>query len=266
MMSTKDFYDNDIYFMKRVGNKIILNNNYEGILILDAELNIIKEEKLLDDLLISDCFVNQDTKEIMLYAYENHCFAYFDTVNYIKKIIPIQEEFKEFFFQPSYEWKSNKLLLLADAGAVVICIDILKGIIKEVSGSITSAVCSEGEFLSKYIVRKVDPYEKIAVIEEGKDIKIVNLETRQVAASYSGYHKYFHDIEVSKEFFAFISESEFVIYNGKKCILKLAPIDNFYFLRGTFFVAGEITYFYVLSSCNADCRYCKVERYLLETV
>ena len=104
------------------------------------------------------------------------------------------------------------------------------------------------------------------MIEEGKDIKIVNLETRQVAASYSGYHKYFHDIEVSKEFFAFISESEFVIYNGKKCILKLAPIDNFYFLRGTFFVAGEITYFYVLSSCNADCRYCKVERYLLETV
>ena len=45
----------------------------------------------------------------------------------------------------------------------------------------------------------------------------------------SHFYKYFHDIEVSKEFFAFISESEFVIYNGKKCILKLAPIDNFYF-------------------------------------
>ena len=95
MISIKNFYDNDIYFMKRIGNTIIINNNYEGILILDSELNTIKEEKLLDDLLISDCFVNQNTKEIMLYAYENNCFVYLDTVKNIKKIIPIQEEFEE---------------------------------------------------------------------------------------------------------------------------------------------------------------------------
>ena len=265
MISIKNFYDNDIYFMKRIGNTIIINNNYEGILILDFELNIIKEEKLLDDLLISDCFVNQDTKEIMLYAYENHCFVYLDTVNNIKKIIPIQEEFEELFFLPLYEWKSDKLLLLAAAGGELICIDVSEGIIKKVSGSITSAICGEGEFLSKHIVRKIDIYENIAVIEQGKEIKIVNLKTRQAEASYSKYNNHFHDVEVSKNFFAFISESEIEIYNHEKCILKLAPLDNFCFLRGLFLIIHGVAYFYALSSCNADCRYCKVERHLLDT-
>ena len=243
MISIKNFYDNDIYFMKRIGNTIIINNNYEGILILDFELNIIKEEKLLDDLLISDCFVNQDTKEIMLYAYENNCFVYLDTVNNIKKIIPIQEEFEELFFLPFYEWKSDKLLLLAATGGELICIDVSEGIIKEASESIPSAICGEGDFLSKHIVRKIDLYEK----------------------SYSKYNNHFHDVEASKDFFAFISESEIVIYNHEKCILKLTPIDNFCFLRGLFLIIHGVAYFYALSSCNADCRYCKVERHLLNT-
>ena len=39
MISIKNFYDNDIYFMKRIGNTIIINNNYEGILILDFEMS-----------------------------------------------------------------------------------------------------------------------------------------------------------------------------------------------------------------------------------
>ena len=76
-MTLKNFIDNDIYFMVSIGNTIIINNNYEGVFILDPELHVIKEENLLEDLVISDCFVNHKTKEVMLYAYENHCFIYF---------------------------------------------------------------------------------------------------------------------------------------------------------------------------------------------
>ena len=49
MESSKDFTNNDIYFMEVVSDKIIINDNYDGVLILDSELNIIKRIKLLDD-------------------------------------------------------------------------------------------------------------------------------------------------------------------------------------------------------------------------
>ena len=265
-MTLKNFIDNDIYFMVSIGNTIIINNNYEGVFILDPELHVIKEENLLEDLVISDCFVNHKTKEVMLYAYQNHCFIYLATVNHINKKIPIQKEFEELSFMPLYEWKSNELLLPANDGETLICTDISEGIVKEVTDGSASPICSEWKFLSEYIVQKVYPCEKLAVIEQENDIKILDMEAKQVIDSYSEYDDRFHDVEICRSFFAVISKCKIVIYHKKKCILHLVPMDNFYFLRGKFLIINKAAYFYALSSCNSDVRCCKLQRYLLDSV
>ena len=40
LQSSKKFTNNDIYFMEVVEEKIIINDNYDGVLILDSDLNI----------------------------------------------------------------------------------------------------------------------------------------------------------------------------------------------------------------------------------
>lgn len=260
-MIKKTFYNNDIYFMKRIGNIIIINNNYESILFLDSELNVIKDEKLLDDLLIDDCFINQETKEIMFYAYENHCFIYLDTINNIKKIIHIPKEFEELYFYPVYEWKCDKLYLLADAGKIILCIDILKGLIREIPDN-TSSRFNNFKLLTSSNVRKIN--ENIVLIEQERELKVINWITGQVKASYLKYNEHFNDIEVNDKLVAFISENKIMIYNQERCLLKLTPLDNFCFLRGLFLIIDQSVYFYTLSSCNSDCSYNLVERYILD--
>jgi len=44
LVKIKEFVqrDNDVYFFKPVSDKIIINDNYVGLLILDSDLNLIK--------------------------------------------------------------------------------------------------------------------------------------------------------------------------------------------------------------------------------
>jgi len=44
LVKIKEFVqrDNDVYFFQTVSDKIIINDNYVGLLILDSDLNLIK--------------------------------------------------------------------------------------------------------------------------------------------------------------------------------------------------------------------------------
>ena len=87
LQSLKKFTNNDIYFMEVVEEKIIINDNYDGVLILDSDLNILKSIRLLEELSIDTSFLNN--QQIVLYCYENQCLIYINIDTYEYKIISL---------------------------------------------------------------------------------------------------------------------------------------------------------------------------------
>jgi len=102
---------NDVYLLEIIDDKIVINDNYEGIIILDRFFNIIKTIKIFDDLMIWDCYKNFSNEALLLYSYENSCFIHIDIQSWQFSIIRIEEDY-EISFSPLCWWKSRDEIIL----------------------------------------------------------------------------------------------------------------------------------------------------------
>ncbi|MCC3865717.1 hypothetical protein K0040_15755 [Terrisporobacter petrolearius] len=87
LVKNKKIEDNDVYYFRIHKDFIIINNNYEGVIFLDSELQIINNIYIINDLHIyCDCFVNN---KLILYCSENNCLACIDIKDFSVNIIRI---------------------------------------------------------------------------------------------------------------------------------------------------------------------------------
>ena len=56
-MLEKIIRENDTYFLEILENRIIINDNYHGILIFDFEMNFIKAINIFEDIVVYDSYV-----------------------------------------------------------------------------------------------------------------------------------------------------------------------------------------------------------------
>lgn len=68
---------NDVYFLQVFNNKIIINDNYEGIIILDHEINVLRKIKLFEGIYIYSSFVIGEN-EFILFCPEDNNVVYVD--------------------------------------------------------------------------------------------------------------------------------------------------------------------------------------------
>lgn len=266
MESSKDFTNNDIYFMEVVSDKIIINDNYDGVLILDSELNIIKRIKLLDDLMIYLSFIKEN--EIILYCYENQCLIYINIDSYAYDIILLDADLNERIFLPFYEWVDNDLILLADSGNIFVHVNLLDNkaqiIQKNTIEKFQVSIYDDWNKLNKFLMYKVYPNRYHAVIKSKNVIMLMNYKNDTESVLKIVPIK-FHDIEVATtNCAAQISESEIsVMYGGKNVVLY--PKDQYYrFLRGKFITIDKTDYLLLLLSSNFDSTNAKIEKYPLK--
>ena len=102
---------NDIYFFEVISNKIVINNNYKGIIILDNNLDELKQLNIFDHMMIYSCYINENDEELLLFCEENKCLVYVNLREYDYKVIDLREEFLAMGFSPVYLWDSNRLIL-----------------------------------------------------------------------------------------------------------------------------------------------------------
>lgn len=82
--------EKDIYFMDITEDKIIVNDNYEGILVFDTNMNLLKEMQIFDDISIyTSYFLGND--EMILFCPENEKIVYINLMEYTSKVITINE-------------------------------------------------------------------------------------------------------------------------------------------------------------------------------
>jgi len=99
----------DIWFLKTVNNKIIINNNYSGISIYNENFHLIKIIFIIDNLTIYSSYINNN--EILLYCDENMKLVYINVNNYEYKIINLTKDMTEITFSKAYVWHENTVIL-----------------------------------------------------------------------------------------------------------------------------------------------------------
>lgn len=269
---SKMFTDNDIYFMELVSDKLIINDNYNGVFILDHGLNMIKELKLFNDMSIYMSFIKD--REIVLYCEENQCLVHINIDTYEYKIFPLSKEFEDIVFMPFYEWVDNDLILLSDNGNIMAHVDLLNHtatIIQENSEDYKSKIYNNWKKLSGKVVYKVYPDECHAVVESNSKMVLYNYQkdeesilmidpthfyNNDISSSYR-----YHDIEVKNGVITEISERNVsILYKKEQIILGPESKDDF-FIRGKLIRIAGNDYLFLLQGSNSDPLKSVIEKY-----
>lgn len=275
---SKAFTDNDIYFIEALSNEIIINDNYSGVFILDYELNIKKDIKVLDDLSIDVSFVKDD--EIVLYCFENRILVYINANTYIYKIISLNEELNDIVFLPLYEWAGDDLMLLSNDGNISIHVDLLKGTAEIVRNEDVDSrkflIHKYWTKLSKKIIHKVYPSVHSAVLESNDKMVLYNYQEDKetiLAVDLSDFHNdnlpsgyIYHDIEVKNEALVEVSEKKvLILYKNEKISLYPESID-YSFWRGKFITVAEKICLILLQCSNSDSQKSRINIYNMESL
>jgi len=103
--------NNDVYLLEAISKQVVINDNYEGILVLNEFFNVIKTIKIFDDIMIERCYKQFSNNSILLYCYENSCLVNVNLKHEKFSIIQIKEG-DGMFFSPLYWWKSDDEVIL----------------------------------------------------------------------------------------------------------------------------------------------------------
>lgn len=259
--------ENDIYFMEVLSDKIIINDNYEGILILDSNLNVIKRLKIFKGIAIYSSFVNKNG-EILLFCPDNECMVYINIEDYQYKVISLKNGLEDLIFSTLYEWNENSLILTTYNDEFYnICVHektIQKIDYKEIERLYPNLYNFYQE-LMKYKVIKVFSDEYIAIIyDENCNINMINFryKTKQVLNNVSDD---FLDIEFIDETFAIVNENTIEIV--KRYYKEIIDRNmEFIFLKARFVNKANNIFLVTLSSSQSDVNYSKIDMFQFHTL
>lgn len=261
---TKEFTGQDIYFMEAAGDKIIINDNYEGVLVLDSELHVVKIIHLLNDLVIENAYVNE--KEAVLYSYENACFIHISMDTYDFKVIMLPSAFKEKIFLPFYEWTDSHLLLLADAGKTSVDINLSEGSVQSAQNGADLLLYDDWKQLQARTIQKADSQRKEAIVESDNKIWLINYQkgtkTRLEIPPFETEPFYFHDVEWLESNVAQVSEQKIFVYTSTGMDTLSPDSPQYRFLRAKFFIKDETVCLFTLSADNSDSGKDKIDKWI----
>ncbi len=264
---TKEFKqkDNDVYFFQTVSDKIIINDNYVGILILDSNLNLIKSLTIFDGITVYSSFVNNINEEILLFCPDNECIVYVNLKNYEYKVIYFEDGLESLIFSNLYEWNDNSLVLTTFKGEFYsICI-------REKSIQKIDPEEVEREYIElhklyqesrKHKVFRVFSDENIAIMDCGeRNINILNYKN-QTKHVFNNTTIDFLDIDFREGILAIINENVVDIITDNSNAM-IYPEENYIFLQGRILSKLSNLFLIVLSSSKSNASNSGVEMFKL---
>jgi len=105
-----EFEDNDIYQLETYGNKIIVNEDYFGIRVLDLSLNTIKIIPIFDGLIVSDIYKKPGGNAILIYDSHQGKLIFIDLETYSPVVINIRNFINHYIWPEAYYWHQDKII------------------------------------------------------------------------------------------------------------------------------------------------------------
>lgn len=220
-MLEKIIRENDTYFLEILENRIIINDNYHGILIFDFEMNFIKAINIFEDIVVYDSYVISN-KELILFCPENEKMVYIDFKEDISKVIDIDEELSDIADLRLFSMKDNTCIFVS-AQNKYIELNLQNKTLKEVSN--TTFKSNKENIIDKAIEDKIGE-----IIDKDED---------------------YIDIDVKEKLFVISYEEEIVFYNGE-VIKEILPEEEFIFRKAKIRRCGDKNKLIVLSNNIED--------------
>lgn len=256
----KELEGNDIYFIEVLGDRVLVNDNYSGLLVYDSGLNLVESIKIMDDFLIESSVKKEN--ELLLICPENECLVYLNIIGCQYKIISL-DGWEEWIFSPLYEWQEDGIIL-SDYNGRLARVDLGQGEINGMDSSGREGILQQKQKLSSYLVEKMFLEEKRAVVEnEDGDLELFDCADSLSSVIVLPNGDY-HDFEMQG---ASLTEI------GEDCVLEInletnecqeyIPEDGYCFLRGKYMAAGQQAFLFLLSGDKADSQRAIIERHFV---
>ena len=259
-MSYIKSFDKDIYFLEIVGDKIIINDDYSGISVLDFELNLIKRVNIMEGLIVYSAFDNG--KSILLFCPDNACVVYVDMETFDHHIFSL-EGLENRVFSDLYCYDDD-WYVLSDYDGEFLRLDIgdrsAELISKEYLNKNMKVFRDEYFLLSRYTPYKIFNKLKKAVIEDCGKMAIASYSAGSVYILKRFDKTGAHDFELDESCFASISEKrvDLFIYDKNSTYY---PSNGYTFLRAKLGVIDHKKYMFILSGGNSRDKADMIERF-----
>jgi len=102
-----DIHHLNAYIIEDVPGKIVVNNQGNGLYILDDSLKHIQDMVFLHDVKIEHIYKKNDHTELLLFCPQNRCLVHVNMKTYKHTIIAISGEFTKFDLIPIYLWNDT---------------------------------------------------------------------------------------------------------------------------------------------------------------
>lgn len=109
------YSQNQVFFVEQSSRYTIINNEYKGIIVLDADWNEVKRIYIGEDILLPEIiYVDFSRNRLVLVLEETYCFI--DIDNEFVKLIPIPQEFKTVRFKTLYHFTDDAVYMNTSKG------------------------------------------------------------------------------------------------------------------------------------------------------
>ncbi len=240
------FKKNDIYILDNYDNTIIINDNNQGLLLLDNSLHIQRKLVIPQKASIYSVYKKYDGSAIILYLPDAHQIIYTDLKTPTPYTITLPKDFNEEILSPNYYWNNNTLILTT-LNDNFYQLDFTSNKLHPVSSdTVEKDYPSFFDFWNicrKYNILTFYPNKQSFIFQSSSIVSFFNFQ-QDKQHIVTGFSKGWHDVECSNNIFLFIHEKKIEIINEQdKIILK--PHVDYIFLRAKFL---NDNHFVILSS------------------
>lgn len=229
------FTDNDIYILKKLGDKILINEGYKKLAILNLDIKVINFINLDQKYHIYDIFKNTANDQILIECPDENALIYYNLSSSKTSILDLRQ-FKG-ILSKTYQWTNNTILLPCYNGLFYqLNVDTLQ--LSQVDNNfIKNNYTRFYDFYSDAQVYKftyqINTINYSFIIKDPLQEKVMFIDYLKNQKKYSSYYPKDDTTAIlfEDDFFIFIREQNIII-ESNQYIYELHPDLEYVFLKG----------------------------------
>ena len=259
-----EFNNNDIYILETFGNKIIINNNENGLIFLDSYFKLHDSANLDQSVYIYSVFKNFINNKILLYCPDEKTLIYYQCANNKFSFIPLKN-FNQ-MLSKCYYWK-NDICIIVNYDLQFYTVDFDKTLLKripqdsvQIYNQLFYNFCTEiKKYEYLYQINGIESNFIFCDQETNKVIYYDYLNSYKKVINKPAFD--YHDLIYTDEIFVFIAETKIeVIFDNLN--IKLYPdTPDCIFLKACFVKENEKKFLVILSSYKGNNKHTKLISY-----
>ncbi|MFN2744797.1 hypothetical protein ACINLE_04225 [Bacillus sp. z60-18] len=238
--------EKDIYFMEVLSDKVVVNDDYEGITVFNGHLNVLKEFNV-EDIVIDASFKNASGEELVVFFQGERRLFYFNLKNMNQQICDVKDDLP--VLSKYYVWGKDEIVFVTYDD------EFYQYSIKENTFAKIGGAEVKDAYETFYSFWSETKGSPVVGYDMDEPHIIVNTRNNRYYVYPSNRDKIFltssykpHEVHYSGETAMFVQENIIELSTQTERV-TLQPENNMTFLRGRFLGQDKIA---VLSSHNSD--------------